>query len=327
LRLLPKGAEMLGFGAEAATTVVDPDGTFTFLDVPAGDYTLIAQSSVMEFATGDASARMPAAIGFPLNGAGMGTKPGAPGLRFYATTGPAAPAWGRLPVSVGNLDLADLVLPLHPAAAITGRVVFAEGVTPPQFMLLFAEPVNGDPSLGNPSLRRPIAATDPVVSFTVAGLMAGTYVLTFGGGLAPVSVMSAGRDVKDVGFDASLGRDFQDVVVTLTNKFAEVTGYVRDDRGTAAAAVIAFPVERERWTGYGWTPARLLSVAAGSNGAYILDKLPEGEYFLVAVDATKSNAWVDPAFLAAAAPHATRISVKWGQKSALDLKVEMVVVK
>jgi hypothetical protein len=38
LRLMARGQEMLGFGAEAATSMVKPDGTFTFLNVPAGEY-------------------------------------------------------------------------------------------------------------------------------------------------------------------------------------------------------------------------------------------------------------------------------------------------
>src|SRR6185295_5538403 len=40
LRLIPLGAEELGQGSEAATTVTLADGRFTFFDVPAGSYVL-----------------------------------------------------------------------------------------------------------------------------------------------------------------------------------------------------------------------------------------------------------------------------------------------
>jgi hypothetical protein len=136
------------------------------------------------------------------------------------------------------------------------------------------------------------------------------------------------RDMTDVGFDGSLGRDFDDVVVTVTNNFAQVSGTVADPRGLAVAAqVFAFPVEQDRWANYGWTPLRIRSVPAGSSGSYRVENLPEGDYFVIAVDASKGNAWLDPKFLAAAAPLATRVSVKWGEKPSVDLKVIDVVVK
>ncbi len=330
LRLLPRGSEMLGFGAEAATTRIEPDGTFTFLNVPAGDYTLLAQASVMDFTTGDASTRLPDAPGFPAGGITVGSMRSLPDLDYLARAGQTAPAWGRIPLAVGNSDIADVALPLHVAAKIHGRIAFVEGVTPPpdgKPMLMFAQPANGDPSLGNPNGRT--APNDPTRSFKIEGLMAGTYLLdplTFIG-MLPVSVMVDGHDVKDSGFDGTLGNDFDDVVVTLTDKFAQMTGVVRDDRGPVAATVIAFPVERDRWRGYGWTPRLLQSAPAASDGSYRLKELPEGEYFVLAIDAAQSAEWMDPKFLAAAAPFAKQISVKWGDTSSLDLKVIRVVVK
>ena len=48
LRLLPAGLESLGQGAEAATALVAPDGQFTFLNVPAGTYTIAAPLRINE---------------------------------------------------------------------------------------------------------------------------------------------------------------------------------------------------------------------------------------------------------------------------------------
>jgi hypothetical protein len=159
--------------------------------------------------------------------------------------------------------------------------------------------------------------------------MGGTYLLDpmTSGAMAPVSVMWDGHDVKDSGFDGTLGRDFDDVVVTLTNRFAEVSGVVRDGSTPAPGVVLVFPVDRDRWTNYGWMPLRLRSASAASSGVYRVQRLSEGEYFLIAVDSAKSTAWMDPRFLAAAATHAARLSVKWGEKVTFDLKIESVVVK
>jgi hypothetical protein len=328
LRLMRQGTEVLGFGAEAATTSTEADGRFTFLNVPAGEFTLIAQASVMSFATGDTRTGPPDAVGFPPGAGGAGSKVGTPGLRYFVRSGTAR-WWGRQPVNVATTDVEDLVVPLHPTVRIQGRVLFAAGVTPRNIVAvrLLAQPANGDPSLGNPA-SEPLKGTGPQFPFEIDGLMAGTYLLdplTFGG-MAPISVVWDGRDLVEAGFDGTLGHDFNDVVVTLTDKLAELTGVVRDEHGPISAAVIAFPVDRDKWADYGWTPARLRSSLTDSNGAYQL-RLPEGEYYVIAVESVKRDAWVSPKFLATAAPHAARISLKWGDKRASELHLQDVVLK
>ncbi len=281
LRLMPAGSERLGFGSEAATSVVAADGTFTFFNVPEGSYTILAQASVMDFTSGSSSTRMGDAPGFPAGGISVGSMNGVPGLSFLTRNGQPSPMWGRASVAVGARNLDDVVVTMRPTVTIRGRIVFAEGVkpSPNATHLVTAQPANGDPSLGQPFAAT--SRTDPTMSFTLGGLMGGVYVLANDFiALGIVSVMSEGRNVMDTGFDASLGRDFDDVVVTLTDKHAEVTGTVRDSRGPVAAAVIAFPIERERWVNYGWSPTRLRSARSGSTGAYQLQSLPEGEYFL-----------------------------------------------
>jgi hypothetical protein len=64
-----------------------------------------------------------------------------------------------------------------------------------------------------------------------------------------------------------------------------------------------------------------------STGGYQLRNLPAGEYLVIAVDLSRVNAWMDPKFLAAAAPLATRLSIAWGDKKAQDLTVTNVIVK
>ena len=64
LRLMPRGSEHLGFGSEAATTLVEPDGSFTFLNVPRGNYTLVASSQVAEVRRESGSGRLPAGSGY-----------------------------------------------------------------------------------------------------------------------------------------------------------------------------------------------------------------------------------------------------------------------
>jgi hypothetical protein len=142
-----------------------------------------------------------------------------------------------------------------------------------------------------------------------------------------MSVRWQGKDVTDTGLDASLGIDFDDVVITLTGRAAEILGVVRDRGVGVPAAVIAFPVDRARWTNYGVQPRIFRTTRAGATGTYRISGVVAGEYLLIAADLTQINAWTDPRFLAAAAPQATKVSIAWGDKKTQDLTLSSVVVK
>jgi hypothetical protein len=337
LRLMPEGRERLGFGSEAATTLIEPDGRFTFLSVPAGSYTILAQASVIEFATVSGFPRLTEAPGFPGGGAGVGSLRGAPGLSYIGRSGQAATLWGRAAVVVGDQDLDDVVLPLRPTATVRGRVVFAEG-TPPtaanEYLELMLEPATGDPSAGTP--RGSTAPGD--TEFTIEGLLGAPYLVAYvyphRSGPSPgnviirpygvVSMMHQGRDLRYTGFDASSGADFDDVVLTLTDKRVELNGTVQGDQGPAAATVIAFPVDRERWTDFGWRVTWIASARSSSAGTYRIQELPEGDYYVVAIPLTEPTTWMNPEFMAAAAPHATRAAVTWGETRTINLRMAEV---
>ena len=328
LRLLPVGGERLGFGAEAATTLLEPDGTFTFLNVPEGEYTLLAQASVMDFTSGNAltpfrthrdsrpvasasgpsrrhRTRVPGTLRCNVNRLG-------PDACFGRHRRPQRPRVDSSPD--GENHWSRCVRRRH-AWLTTRRLV------------LQAQPANGDPALGQPTAYT--GEGDAALAFAFDNLLGGTYLLssntftTYG----LVSVMSGGRDVKDTGFDAALGRNFDDVTVTLTDKKVEVNGTVRTRAGQPPSAVIAFPADPARWVNYGWSPPRFRTARSGLDGRFNLERLVEGDYFVIAVDASRIDAWTDSRFLAAAAPLATRVSLKWGDTRTVDLPVSEVVVK
>ena len=342
LRLMPAGSERLGPGSEAATTTSDRDGTFTFLNVPEGSYTLLAQASVVEISSTSSSLRLAEPPGFPAGGISVGSSRGAPGLSYHVRAGQPSALSGRASVDVGAMEVTNLVVPLRPSVKITGRVEFAEGAPPENLHLgLTAHTADGDLSLGQP--RGSGTMTPRGMTFEVAGLVGGRYILTAGrslifsaatggvsgydGPLAMMSIMSGGRDVIDAGFDGSLGVDFDDVVITLTTNVPTLSGVVRDNNGPAPGVVMAFPVERERWVGYGLEPRRFRNAPAGNDGKFKFADLPQGEYFVVAVDAKDLDKWVDPKFLAAASAAATRVALKWGETISRDLTIAEVVVK
>ena len=324
LRLMPAGSETLGFGSEAATTVIEGDGTFTFLNVPAGRYTLLALPSAVDFTTGSTSVRLPPPPGFPGGGIGVGSMNGMPGVSYLFRSGARAPSWGRMTVNVaGAID--NLVLRMQPMGTMTGRVVFAPGMNVPDrpHISVSLEPANGDPTAGLPR-----AAAQPAEgghTFTLEGLMGATYLIS-ASPYYTVSVMAGGRDVTYSGIDTSATADGGDVVITVTDKRPQLSGTV-SGAPERTAGIIAFPVDRARWTNYGWNAPQFRTTRAGSTGAFTLQLNAAGEYYLIALDATKVDKWMDPAFLTAAVPFATRVTVGWGETKTADLPWRDVVVK
>jgi len=101
LRLMPAGSEQLGAGSEAATTIVERDGSFTFLNVPSGQYTLLAQAVFGELTSGNGEVLLPDAPGVPtvVGQGGAGTT--LPGLAYASHTSKTK-LWGRANVVVGD---------------------------------------------------------------------------------------------------------------------------------------------------------------------------------------------------------------------------------
>jgi hypothetical protein len=331
LRLMAPGAEHLGFGAEAATTLVEADGTFTFLNVPAGTYTLVASPGVAEVTGGSSAGRLPRTVGYgPAQGLSI-SYPAAPGVNYMWWQAQAGSSvWGRLPVGVGAADVTGLDLALHAATSVRGRVVFddPEQPDPNQRFMVGLEPANADPLLGAPNAWT--TAGDTSHAFAIGGLQGGRYLLRLQrfGGWRTRSVTANGVDVTDSGFDGALGLDYDDVVVTVTKTGAALSGIVLDHRGQpAAGAVMLFPLDPRQWVDYGLTPDRLRTTRAGADGAYKLTLLRDGEYHVVAVPMGQANAWLDPQFLAAAAAQATRVSLAPDATKTQDLRLSEVIVR
>lgn len=332
VRLIPVANEGLGVGAETATGLSTGNGAFTLLNVPPGNYILMASRSTMNFSLGDtaaSTATIPQAPGYRSSSSGTGTISGS--LRYsYANAAGSREYAARMPLVVGDQMLNDVVLTMNRTVTMTGRIVPAAPVPgapdrPLPRLPIRVEPANGDPSLGIPTGQ---VAEDG--TFRIEGLMPGPYAFrTLGIGGAIKSVEWEGRDYFDRPFDASTGRNIENVVVTLTNETARMTGNVRTAAGapSGTGAVIAFSTDPARWSVYGFTSPRITSVQIGTTGAFTVQGFPAGEYFLIAVDDAQSGGWRDPKFLEAAAPLATRVTVGWGETKSSDLTIVTVKVR
>jgi hypothetical protein len=248
--------------------------------------------------------------------------PGMPRINVRTdTVGSSGAYWALTPIEV-NGDTAGVSVGLRQAVKISGRVLF-EGVAAanvPTRPFITTEASSGDPS-GSRVRTMSSAPVDPS-SFTIEGVTPGEYVLKMPGNTWAVkSLVIAGREVGQAPISIDGTQDINGVVLTMTNQGATVTGTVRDALGSPAVAstVVIFPAEQEAWRGYGVTSQRIRSAQPGSTGIYKFTNLPPGDYLVAAVDGTAQPTLQDPAFLAATARVASRLSVAWGGAASQDL--------
>lgn len=325
LRLVAVGNESLGRGSETATSLVDRNGRFTFLNVPLGDYVIDARGTTTEYMSDGSSQSAPPSPGLVSSwGGGFPVSVGPPGTGVRTDSHTAGDRyWARLNVTADGRDVNDLVVVLRPTVALEGRYVYVGRSQPPNppWFPIRVEPANGDPALGTPTQN---LLRDEDGAFRFEGLLPGEYLIRApGSGSNPwivKSVMSGGVDHTNTPFSASLGHDIEGIVITFTDDSSTLTGSVHDPAGAAVprAAVIVFPVDRTKWANYGLRPDRIKTTRLTNAGTYRLTLLPAGEYFVVAVDEAQELRWQDPAFLEVAARTATRVSLAWGETTTVN---------
>lgn len=340
VRIVPVGAEDIGEGGEAALTLTDDTGAFTFLRVPAGNYVVVASSVQAGYSsgvTGNSVSRvlMPARANVFNGGLSSGSIVGTDDVRYTTRTSRSDGAFGRIPLSVGDQDVNDLVIPLQGGVTVSGHFLWDGSPDLPSGIqrgpLIRLEPASGDLSMGLPfgGLSRPPAGGPPPspLPFSISRVLPGRYAV--GGSLGASgyvveAVDHGGRDLLTTPLVVEGGKDITGIVVRLTSKTSSLTGYVRNTNGSAAdsGAVIFFPADRAAWQDYGLGAQRFKTATITSLGSYRAPALLPGEYFLAAVSDADRHRWTDPAFLQTLVPRATRITMAPGLNLTQDLTFE-----
>lgn len=304
VRLLPSYTSALAFemGAETAVAITNDKGAFLLPAVPVGQYTL----KVLRAPTTD-------------------TRPSGAPAPSAASTG-----WAETPIDVGEAGLSNLVVELQRGFRLTGRLELDGTTTKPGPELIERFSIQLTHADGSGS-RLPAVYTGAIDRdgrITTNEIPPGRYVVLFlatqadrlkMAGWETVGATIDGRDASNEAFD--LTRDVSTLVMTLSDRAAQIAGTVRDSRGQAdpGAALVLFPADRARWTGRGFSTRGMRLGRASRDGTYRFGSVPPGDYFVAALPDEEAGDWENPDVLAAAMRTGTRVSISKNERMTLDV--------
>jgi hypothetical protein len=272
-----------GLGAVASQDVeIRPDGTFTFRNVPPGQYQIRARGL---------------------------TDPQGPAL--FATYG----------VTVEGQDIDNVALTLTPGATVEGIVTFEAERTPKpaSFPGLRVRVPLADGSQFGDALTGDVL---PNGRFRIRGVMAGTHYFSLEGLPDPwviKSIVFRGRDIADGPLDIVGPEDIRDVRIVVTDAATEVQGSVRSGgRTIAEALVVAFSAAPQFWT---FASRRVRTARTDASGRYHLRGLPPGAYHVAATMGLDESEVARVTTLQKLLPMASTLSLKEREKVDLDLNV------
>lgn len=232
------------------------------------------------------------------------------------------PEYGSVPLSVSGDDLDGLRIATTPGRRILGRVIL-DGATPGIDVLSRLKVSTVDHGAG-PGVSAVLSSAPAVIrpdgTFEVRGV-GGVRVFQVHGlqpGSAVKSIRHDGVDVTDSGVEVG-DADVTDVELLLTTKPAGLAGTVTDaSNQPAAAAVIVFPVDRDRWTS---PPNRsFAAVETDADGSFALSPLPPGDYLVAVVDDLVDGEWGEPENLERLRGVATRVTLAEGERKTVTLR-------
>jgi hypothetical protein len=159
--------------------------------------------------------------------------------------------------------------------------------------------------------------------FTITSVIPGLYRLNAGGvgnGWSIDSAIVDGQDTLDFPFEVKPGAAPSGAVITFTDKQAQLTGTITNQRGQPAPeqTLILYPAD-ERY----WLPQsrRIRSTRPSTDGQFSFIGIPPGEYKIVAMVDVEPGAWFDPSFLQQVDAASTRVTIGDGEKKIQNLQI------
>jgi hypothetical protein len=230
-------------------------------------------------------------------------------------------AGDRMPVRIGDTDVADLDLVRRIGSAVTGTIVTEDG-TPPPFS-------NSGVRMNLLAPYGSVLATIRVVgaesdwSFKFQNL-AGPFlfrVLGLPAGWTLGAVKLGERDITDAPWDVPAGgKEFDGLRVVVTQKIGRIGGSIAEADGKPAndGVAVVFADDEKLWI----PGSRFVRTARpGADGRFMLTAMPAGTYRAIALETLEDGQWEDPSFLEQLRDQAARFILAEGGTSTISLKL------
>lgn len=246
----------------------------------------------------------------------------------YAILARGVGQWAEERVMVTSRDVEGLALRMQAGLSISGRLVFpGEDATRPVDPEQVSMGVLPEDQ-GAVSVRVPPVPANADGTFEVGGLPPGRYMLTAavggagGAGWLAHRAEINGQNALEAPIELVAGGHIDEVVVEFTNRPAELSGLVTDERGrpVQGLTMVLFPAAPANWAVSADERSRRTS-PLDTAGRFRLPSLPAGDYFLAAVAEVSQSDLADPAYLEQVAASAIRITLALGEKRVQDVRI------
>jgi hypothetical protein len=239
---------------------------------------------------------------------------------------PQPKLWATTDVQVSGEDIGGVVLELQRGTTVSGQVTFqATTLTPPdasrvQISMFPFAPDNSGMFMGNSP-----GTVESNGRFTISDVIPGKYRLSAfaggGGGTWSVdSITVDGEDALDFPLDVKSGRAVSGVSVVMTDRIAELSGTVADQKGRPATeqTLLLYSTDSKYWVPQS---RRIRTLRAGADGHYLFRGIPPGEYRLTTLVDPEPGSWYDKAFLEDLDSTSVRVTIGEGEKKVEHVRI------
>jgi hypothetical protein len=303
----------------------DAEGRFRFANMTPGDYSIMARAT-----------RGATAAPVPARGITVGSGGGSSG----APSGSARPEYlyATADLDIRGQDVSGLALVLQPGSTFAGTIRFDAAGTPPADLTSLRVSLSppegtysssfGDTVVGNTFNAVPPVAVQADGRFLIGAIAPGLYALRCTVGNAPAdawwlrsAIAPDGRDLLDAPVTVRQGANYENVVLTLSDRHTELSGTLQAATGVPAPEffVVAFPVDRTLRSA---ALRRVQAVRPASDGRFLMRDLPPGDYLLAALVDVAPNEWQEPAFLEQLVAGGVKVTIGEGERKVQDLRIK-----